>query len=82
MTKQKVTKYYLVRAKAAPFGIGQGFDDLKTNAAICTVHREHVWHPYYEVHLEEMDFKEKMLHAHEEKKLANVGGAAMTELQK
>jgi hypothetical protein len=77
-----VTKDYQVRAKADPFGIGQGFDDLKTNAAISTVQRENVWHPYYEVNLEDMDFKEKMMQAAEEKKMANVGGAAMTELQK
>ena len=36
----------------------------------------------YGVNLEEMDFKEKMLQAAEEKKMANVGGVAMTELQK
>ena len=71
-----MTKDYQVRAKATPFGIGQGFDDLKTNAAISTVQRENVWHPYYEVNLEEMDFKEKMMQAAEEKKMANVGGAA------
>ena len=82
MNERKVTKDYFVRAKAAPFGIGQGFDDLKTNAAISTVQRENVWHPYYEVNLEEMDFKEKMMQAAEEKKMANVGGAAMSELQK
>ena len=29
-----------------------------------------------------MDFKEKMMQAAEEKKMANVGGAAMSELQK
>ena len=77
-----MTKDYQVRGKATPFGIGAGFDDLKTNAAISTVQRENVWHPYYEVNLEDMDFKEKMMQAAEEKKMANVGGAAMTELQK
>ena len=82
VTQQKVTKDFKVRAEAKPFGIGVSFDDLKTNAAICTVQRENVWHPYYEVNLEEMDFKEKMLQAAEEKKMANVGGVAMTELQK
>lgn len=31
-----------------PYGIGVNYDDLKTNAAICTVQRENVWAPYYE----------------------------------
>jgi len=65
-----------------PFGIGTSFDDLKTNSAITTVQRENVWHPYYEVIIDEMDFKEKMIAAAEEKKMANVGGTAITELQK
>ena len=80
--KFKVTKGHKERIEMKPFGIGAGFDDLKTNAAICTVQRENVWHPYYEVNLEDMDFKEKMMQAAEEKKAANVGGVAMTELTK
>jgi hypothetical protein len=82
ITQKQVTKDFKARAERAPFGIGQSFDDLKTNAAISTVQRENVWHPYYEVNLEDMDFKEKMMQAAEEKKLANIGGAAMSELQK
>jgi hypothetical protein len=33
-----------------------------------------VWHPYYEINLEEMDFKEKMIAAAEEKRMQNLGG--------
>jgi hypothetical protein len=44
---------------------------------ISTVQRENVWHPYYESNLEEMDFKEKILAAAEEKKMANLGGVAI-----
>ena len=47
--KRQVTKAYYERAKMKPFGIGQSFDDLKTNAAITTVQRENVWQPFYEV---------------------------------
>jgi len=79
---RQVSKACLERAKAKPFGIGASFDDLKTNAAITTVQRENVWQPFYEVQIEEMDFKEKMMAAAEEKRLANVGGNAVQELQK
>jgi len=61
VTTRKVTKDYYKRKEAKPFGIGNGFDDLKTNAAISTVQRENVWAPYYEVNLVELDFKEKMI---------------------
>ena len=77
-----VTKGYAERKEVKPFGIGSSFEDLKTNAAISTVQRESVWHPYYETIIDEMDFKEKMIAAQEEKKLQNVGGTAITELQK
>lgn len=38
--------------------------------------------PFYETVIDEMDFKEKMMAAAEEKRLANVGGNALTDLQK
>jgi hypothetical protein len=80
--KWPVTKAYADRVKAEPFGIGNTFDDQKANSVISTVQRENVWHPFYETVLEEMDFKEKMMAAAEEKKMANIGGVNMTELQK
>ena len=80
MVKRPVTKGYAERKEVKPFGIGTNFEDLKTNSAISTVQRENVWHPYYETIIDEMDFKEKMIAAQEEKKLQNVGGLAITEL--
>ena len=83
VTKMPVTKGYYERQKDwKPFGIGVSFEDLKTNAAITTVQRENVFHPYYETIIDEMDFKEKMIAAAQEKKLENVGGAVVTDLQK
>ena len=55
---------------------------MKTNAAISTVQRENVWISAFEHNFEELDFKEKMIAAAEEKKLANMGGAAISDLQK
>ena len=77
-----VTKGYFERQKIKPFGIGTSFEDLKTNAAISTVQRENVWISAFEHNFEELDFKEKMIAAAEEKKLANMGGAAISDLQK
>ena len=58
--KRKVTKEYLERqAKLRPFGIGNTEDDIRQNINLTSVQRENVWHPYYEVKLEEEDFKEK-----------------------
>ena len=42
-----------------PFGIGTTEDDIRQNVNLTSVQRENVWHPYYEVKLEEEDFKEK-----------------------
>lgn len=78
-----VTKAYHDRdTKMVSFGIGQSFDDLKTNSAITTVQRENVWMPFYETIIDEMDFKEKMMAAAEEKRLANIGGSTLGDLQK
>ena len=79
--KRPVTKDYYERKNIKPYGIGESFDDLKTNAAITTVQRENVWHPYYEVVIEEMDFKEKMIEAARVKNMANLGGANVTNLE-
>jgi hypothetical protein len=79
--QRQVSKDYFKRIQQAPFGIGNSFEDLKTNNVISTVQRENVWHPYYESNIEEMDFKEKMMAAAEEKRMANLGGSAVTELQ-
>lgn len=77
-----VTKDFEKRKQNKPFGIGTNFDDLKTNNVISTVQRENVWHPYYESNIEEMDFKEKMMAAAEAKKMENLGGQAIQDLQK
>jgi hypothetical protein len=39
--------------------VGTTEDDLRSNINLTSVQRENVWHPYYEVKLEEEDFKEK-----------------------
>lgn len=43
--------------------------------------RENVWHPYYELNHDEMDFKEKMIAAQQEKQIANIGGDELSKLK-
>lgn len=59
--KRRVTKDFLERQqKLKPFGIGTTEDDLRQNVNMASYQRENVWHPYYEVKLEDEDFKEKL----------------------
>ena len=81
VTKHMVSKDCLKRATMKPFGVGTSFEDLKTNSVISTVQRENVWHPYYELNHEEMDFKEKMIAAQQEKHMANLGGDELSKLK-
>lgn len=66
--KRKVTKEYLERRKIKPFGIGNNEDDLRQNVNLTSIQRENVWHPYYEIKIEEEDFKDKYQRAQKEKK--------------
>ena len=43
LNKSKVTKAYKDRIEMKPFGIGNGFEDLKANSACSTVQKENVW---------------------------------------
>lgn len=80
-TKHLVHKDITKRDAAKPFGIGTSFEDLKTNNVISTIQRENVWHPYYELNHDEMDFKEKMIAAAAEKQIANIGGDELSKLK-
>ena len=76
MIKRRVTKDYLERQlKLKPFGIGTTDDDLRQNVNLTSIQRENVWHPYYEVKIEEEDFKEKLQRQRMEKREAEVQGS-------
>ena len=68
LIKRKVTKEYLERRNIKPFGVGTNEDDIRQNVNLTSIQRENVWHPYYEVKLEEEDFKDKYLRGQKEKK--------------
>lgn len=64
-----------------PFGIGSTEDDFRQNVNLTSIQRENVWHPYYEVKVEEEDFKDKIRN----KKLAameTAGNQDITEKEK
>lgn len=81
LIKRRVTKGFLERQKMKPFGIGGTEDDLRQNINLTSIQRENVWHPYYEVKVEEEDFKDKIRN----KKLAameTAGNSDITEKEK
>jgi hypothetical protein len=82
LVKRRVTKDYLERqAKLRPFGIGTTDDDIRQNVNLTSVQRENVWHPYYEVKMEEEDFKEKLQRQKREKKEADVVGGDIADIE-
>jgi hypothetical protein len=68
--KRLVTKGYLERKNIKPFGIGKNEDDVRQNVNLTSIQRENVWHPYYEVKVEEEDFKDKIIKNQQQKKQA------------
>lgn len=80
--KRRVTKDFLERqTKLKPFGIGNNEDDLRQNVNLTSIQRENVWHPYYEVKLEEEDFKEKLQRQKREKKEADIMGGDIADIE-
>ena len=52
-----VTKGYVERKKLCPvfdaFGVGKGNDNLRMNTTITMNMRDNIWHPHYEIKVEE-----------------------------
>jgi len=68
LIKRRVTQGYEDRKKIKPFGIGHNEDEVRQNINLTSIQRENVWHPYYEIKVEEEDFKEKIQAKQREKK--------------
>jgi len=84
--KYQVTKGYTAR-KNKPVGVGEAFgvdssaDEVRNNIGLTIVQRDNIWHPYYEVKLEEEDLGTKYRKNMEQKKaLAAVDGQAIEEI--
>ena len=68
LIKRRVTQGFEERKNIKPFGIGHNEDEIRQNVNLTSIQRENVWHPYYEVKVEEEDFKEKIQAKQREKK--------------
>ena len=81
----KVTKGYTQRrAKKTNevFGVGNIPEEIRNNVGCTIPQRENIWHPYYEVKLEDEDLATKMKKAQEQRRLnAPVDGSAVEEIQ-
>lgn len=57
---------------------------MRQNVNLTSIQRENVWHPYYEIKVEDEDFKEKYQRQQKEKKDRQIGGNVqeMEELEK
>lgn len=82
--KRRVTKGFEERKNIKPFGIGNTEDDIRQNVNLTSIQRENVWHPYYEIKVEDEDFKEKYQRQQKEKKERAIGGNVqeMEEIEK
>ena len=80
-----VTKAYAQRKKKDPvfdaFGIGEGQEAIRGNAHITMLHRDNVWHPYYEIKTEEEDLGTKMRARQAERRGQDNEGSEIQELK-
>ncbi|CDW73487.1 nucleic acid-binding protein [Stylonychia lemnae] len=81
LIKRRVTSGFIDRQKIKPFGIGNSEDEVRQNVNLTSIQRENVWHPYYEIKVEEEDFKEKIQAKQKEKK-EQEGNLEIKELEK
>ena len=82
----KVTKGYTQRKAKRPtdsvFGVENSAQEIRNNVGCTIVQRDNIWHPYYEVKLEEEDLGSKMRKNMEQRRNnAAVDGVAIEEIQ-
>lgn len=65
-----------------PFNIGKHEDDIRQNINLTSIQRENVWHPYFEVKLEDEDLKEKYQKSRMEKKEKAMMNTDIEEIEK
>ena len=68
-----VTKKHAERAQWKPFNVDLSTEDaIRQNFHVATLQRDQIWHPYYELKLDEEDFKDKMVKAKAQKDLSSL----------
>ena len=83
--KRPVTKGYVERKKLNPtfsvFGAGKGNDNLRMNATITMVQRDNIWHPHYEIKVDDEDLGTKF-RKNKADEANRVGDKNITDLEK
>lgn len=71
-----MTKDFVVRRGKEPkfFGCGTTADEERMNIGLTIVQRDNIWHPYYEIKLEDEDMGSKLRAAQKEKALKDASG--------
>ena len=87
LVERKLTKGAMERRKLNPtfdaFGVGEPtLDNFRLNQNITMIQRDNIWHPYYEIKLDEEDLGTKFRKNVEAKREKNIDGEAIEELQK
>jgi len=83
----KVTKGFTERKKeervvGMAFGVDKNPEEIRNNVGVTIVQKDNIWHPYYEVKLEEEDLGTRYRKNMEQKKAsAAVDGLAIEEIQ-
>lgn len=64
------------------FGVDKSAEEIRNNVGVTIVQKDNIWHPYYEVKLEEEDLGTRYRKNMESKKAAAaVDGTAIEEIQ-
>lgn len=70
VSTRHVSKGFMARKEKpiAKFGIGSGFEAERGNCGLTMVQRDNIWHPYYEVKMEEADLAAQYRQSQDAKK--------------
>lgn len=82
--KLRVTQDYLKRREKPTnesFGTGSAIDEIRLNVGLTQIQRDNIWHPYYEIKLEEEDLASKFRKKIDQNREKQVDGAAIEDLQ-
>ncbi len=85
LSERKLTKGAMERRKQIPtfdaFGVGDGTESFRLNSNITMVQRDNIWHPYYEIKLDDEDLGTRFRKNAEAKKEKAIDGEAIEILQ-
>ena len=85
LSTRKLTLGAMERRKLNPsfdaFGVGAGMEHMRMNSSITMVQRDNIWHPYYEIKLDDEDLGTRFRKNAEAKREKAVDGEAIEQIQ-